>query len=109
MAATAPSEKLGHASVLIHVGDVLGVTDYFVVTAGSTTRPVRALVDEVEEQLTHGAALKPGNVGGTGYYAWVPGDFGGFMVHVFTDEQRAFYDLERLWADCPTPTLTPPA
>jgi len=109
MAVTAASEKLGHDSVIIDVGDVIGVTDYFVVTAGSTTRQVRAIVDEVEEQLTHGAAIKPVNVEGSDYYEWVLMDYGGFMVHVLTDEQRAFYDLERLWADCPTPTLTPPA
>ena len=109
MAVTAASEKLGHDSMIIDVGDVIGVTDYFVVTAGSTTRQVRAIVDEVEEQLTHGAAIKPVNVEGSDYYEWVLMDYGGFMVHVLTDEQRAFYDLERLWADCPTPTLTPPA
>ncbi|HJO99611.1 MAG: ribosome silencing factor [Acidimicrobiales bacterium] len=106
MAVTAASEKLGHDPLIIDVGGVIGVTDYFVVTAGSTTRQVRAIVDEVEEQLTIGADLKPVNVEGSDYYEWVLMDYGGFMVHVLTDEQRAFYDLERLWADCPRPVPT---
>ncbi|MBS1264435.1 MAG: Ribosomal silencing factor RsfS [Acidimicrobiaceae bacterium] len=106
LAVTAASERLGHDPLIIDVGDLIGVTDYFVVTAGSTTRQVRAIVDEVEEHLTLGAGIKPVNVEGSDYCEWVLMDYGGFMVHVLTDEKRAFYDLERLWADCPRPLTT---
>jgi len=101
LAVDAAADKLGHDTVIVDVGDVLVMTDLFVITAGSTTRQVRAIVDEIEEQVFIGADLKPESIEGSDYNEWVLMDYGGFMVHVFTDEQRAFYDLERLWGDCP--------
>lgn len=100
-AARAADDKLGRETVVIDVGDVLSVTDFFVVTSGGTTRQVRAIVDEVEEQLTILDGPKPVRVEGTDDHRWVLMDFGGFVVHVLDEESRGFYDLERLWADCP--------
>ncbi|MDP6076841.1 MAG: ribosome silencing factor [Acidimicrobiales bacterium] len=107
MVASAASDKLGHDVVIIDVGKIMAVTDYFVVTSGSTSRQVRAIVDAIENRLTLGADIKPVGIEGSNYNEWVLMDYGSFMVHVFTDEQRSFYDLERLWADCPRPALTP--
>ena len=100
-AARAADDKLGRDTVVIDVGDVLSVTDFFVVTSGGTTRQVRAIVDEVEEQLTILDGPEPMRVEGTDDHRWVLMDFGGFVVHVLDEESRRFYDIERLWADCP--------
>ena len=86
---------------MIDVGDVLSVTDFFVVASGGTARQVRAIVDEVEEQLTILDGPKPVRVEGKDDHRWVLMDFGGFVVHVLDEESRRFYDLERLWSDCP--------
>ena len=100
-AARAADDKLGSETIIIDVGDVISVTDYFVITSGSNSRQVRAIADEVEEQLTILDGPKPVRVEGRDDYRWVLMDFGGFVVHVLDAESRSFYDLERLWNDCP--------
>ena len=106
-AARAADDKLGSATVVIEVGDVISVTDYFVITSGSTSRQVRAIADEVEEQLMILDGPKPLRVEGRDDYRWVLIDFGGFVVHVLHEETRAFYELERLWSDCPRTAWDP--
>ena len=100
-AARAADDKLGRDTVVIEVGDVLAITDFFVISGGGTVRQVRAIADEVEEQLTLLDGPKPVRVEGRDDYRWVLMDFGGFVVHLLDEEARAFYDLERLWSDCP--------
>jgi len=100
-AARAADDKMGRDATIIAVGDVISVTDYFVVVSGSNSRQVRSIVDEIEEQLTILDGPKPVRVEGRDDYRWVLMDFGGFVVHVLDEEFRAFYDLERLWGDCP--------
>ena len=100
-AARAADDKLGRDTVAIEVGDVLAITDFFVISGGGTVRQVRAIADEVEEQLTLLDGPKPVRVEGRDDYRWVLMDFGGFVVHLLDEEARAFYDLERLWSDCP--------
>ena len=87
--------------MLIAVGDILAVTEIFVITGGSTSRQVRAIVDCIEEQVAAAGGPKPYRVEGNDVHEWVLMDYGGFVVHVLVDERRSFYDLERLWADCP--------
>ena len=71
-------------------------TDYFVLCSARNTRQVRAIVDEIKEQL--GAMRnKPSHVEGYEHAEWVLIDFFDCVVHVFTQETRRFYDLERLW------------
>ncbi|MBI03662.1 MAG: ribosome silencing factor [Acidimicrobiaceae bacterium] len=100
-AARAADDKLGRDTVIIEVGDVLAITDFFVISGGGTARQVRAIADEVEEQLTLLNGPKPVRVEGRDDCRWVLMDFGGFVVHLLDEEARAFYDLERLWSDCP--------
>lgn len=106
-AARAADDKLGSETVVIEVGDVISVTDYFVITSGATSRQVRAIADEVEEQLMILDGPKPLRVEGRDDYRWVLIDFGGFVVHVLHEETRAFYELERLWSDCPRTAWDP--
>ena len=107
VAARAAADRLGRDATIIDVGDVISVTDYFVITSGNTARQVRAIVEEVEEQLMVLDGPKPLRVEGRDDYRWVLVDFGGFVLQVLDEESRAFYDLERLWSDCPRITWDP--
>jgi len=100
-AARAADDRLGRDTVIIEVGDVISVTDFFVISSAVTSRQVRAIAEEVEEQLTILDGPKLVRVEGRDDHRWVLMDFGGFVVHVLDEEFRAFYDLERLWSDCP--------
>ena len=103
-AALAADEKLGKDTVLLDVGDLVGITDIFVITSGSNYRQVRAIVEEIEEQMLLLDGPKAETIEGQEYQEgsiWVLLDYGGFIVHVFDEETRAIYDLERLWNDCP--------
>ena len=100
-AARAADDRLGRDTVIIEVGDVISVTDFFVISSAVTSRQVRAIAEEVEDHLTILDGPKPVRVEGRDDHRWVLMDFGGFVVHVLDEEFRAFYDLERLWSDCP--------
>jgi ribosome-associated protein len=100
-AARAADDKLGRDTIIIDVGDVLSITDFFVISSAPTSRQVRAIAEEIEEQLTILDGPKPIRVEGRSDNRWILMDFGGFVVHILDDEYRAFYDLERLWSDCP--------
>lgn len=74
------------------------LADYFVICNGSSSTHVKALVDEVDKQLSE-AGEPPVRREGLRSDIWVLMDFGSVIVHVFTDEARKFYNLERLWSD----------
>jgi len=101
MAVDAADDKLGRDTEAFYVGGILGITDWFVVTSGNNPRQVRAIVDEIEEQLTVFGGLKPARIEGKDNLSWVLMDYGAFVVHVFSTEAREYYDLERLWKDVP--------
>jgi len=96
VAARAAADKLGQDTVVLAMGDLLGVTDAFVVTSGANTRQVRTIVEEVERQLKQSAGRSPRATEGLRDLTWVLMDYGDFLVHVFQD-----YDLERLWGNAP--------
>ena len=100
-AASAASAKGGEATVILEVGDVLAITDAFVITSGRNTRQVKTIAEEVEERLKVDGGISPLRVEGLGDTQWVLLDYGDLVVHVFLDETREFYDLERLWSDAP--------
>jgi ribosome-associated protein len=98
-AAEAAASKTEAPTVVLDVGEVLAVTGWFVVTSGSNPRAVRTIAEEVEAQLTEAGGPKPLRVEGLDQRRWVLLDYGDFVVHVFGEEEREFYDLERLWSD----------
>ena len=100
-AAVAADDRKGIDTVVIDVGDVLVVTDLFVITHGNNARQVRAITDGVEESLRAAGGPSPVRIEGADDRQWVLLDYGAFVVHVFDAERRAFYQLERLWGDCP--------
>jgi len=101
-AARAAAVKTDESTVVLDVGDVLSITGWFVITGGSNTRKVRTIAETVEERVAAIGGPKPIRIEGLDSSQWVLMDYGDFIVHVFLDETRAFYDLERLWRDVPT-------
>ena len=99
IAARAAADKKGEETVVLDVGDIIGIVDSFVVTSAPNTRQVRTIVDEVETRLREQAGVGPRAVEGLDDASWVLLDYGDLVVHVFLSETRAFYGLERLWAD----------
>jgi ribosome-associated protein len=100
-AARAADEKTGVATVVLAMGELLGVTDAFVITNGRNSRQVRTLVEEVERRVKEVSGRSPRAVEGLRDLRWVLMDYGDFLVHVFDEETRPYYDLEHLWGDAP--------
>ena len=116
IAAEAASDKKGEDILALDVSQLLVVTEYFVIITGRTNIQVRAIADEVEEQLRAKAAEKPIGREGFGEDKWILLDYGDVVVHVFQPTERDFYRLEKLWGDAPRLELpasvtgaTPPA
>jgi ribosome-associated protein len=87
--------------VILEVADVLVVADEFVIASAGNDRQVKAIVEEVERRVAEAGLAKPLRVEGLDDRHWVLLDYGDVVVHVFLDETRAYYELERLWADVP--------
>ncbi|MGI9623105.1 MAG: ribosome silencing factor [Acidimicrobiales bacterium] len=100
-AARVADEKLGQRTVVIDVAAVLAITDSFVITSGRNKRQVRAIAEEIEEHLTAAGGPKPIRIEGRDEYRWLLMDYGDFIVHVFDEDSREYYELERLWNDQP--------
>ncbi|KGN39893.1 ribosome silencing factor [Knoellia sp. CPCC 206435] len=99
-AAHAAAEKLATTIVGIDVSEQLAITDIFVIASAETERQVGAIVDEVEDSLRE-MGSKPVRREGQRDGRWVLIDFGDIVVHVQHDDEREYYELERLWKDCP--------
>jgi ribosome-associated protein len=92
----AAREKKAHDIVLLDLQEVATFTDHFLICSGTNNRQVQAIADEVERRLRVGG-LRPAHVEGYNHAEWVLMDYVDFVVHIFGEKARAFYDLERLW------------
>jgi ribosome-associated protein len=101
LAARVAATKTDDETVVLDVGEVLAITNWFVITSGRNPRQVKTLVDEIEEQVAEAGGPRPLRVEGLDARQWVLMDYGDFVVHVFLDDTRRYYELERLWADVP--------
>ena len=101
VAARAADDKKGEATVILDVGQVLAITDLFVVTSASNPRLVRTIVEDVERRIKEAGGPGPRTIEGLDDARWVLMDYGDFVVHVFLSDARSYYDLERLWGDAP--------
>ncbi|WP_334122548.1 ribosome silencing factor [Glutamicibacter sp.] len=101
VAAQAASEKLAENMVALDVADRLGVTDAFLIVSGGSEPQVNAIVDEIQAKVLEEYSMRPVRREGFGMGRWVLLDYGDVVVHVQHQEDRVFYALERLWADCP--------
>jgi ribosome-associated protein len=97
-------EKQGENTIVLPVGPVVGITEYFIVTSASNARLVRAITDSVLNNVREAVGKGPLRSEGTREQQWVLIDYGDVVVHVFIDEMRRFYEIERLYKDIvPTP------
>lgn len=111
-AVKALDDKKARDIKVLHTTEHTVLADYFIVCNGTSSTHIKALVDEVEKQLSE-AGEPPMRREGMRSDQWVLIDFGCVIVHVFTDEARKFYNLERLWSDSlaidPSSLLSPDA
>lgn len=98
-AARGASNLQAHDIVALDVGDVIAITDWFVIASASNVRQVRRVAEEVEAEVKLAGGEGPLRIEGLEDATWVLLDFGPFVVHVFHEETRAYYDIERLWSD----------
>ena len=96
IAVKACTEKKAEDITILRLDAASGLTDYFVICSGSNPRQVTAIAEAVDEHLSK-AGVEPNNVEGRRSENWTALDYGDFMVHVFSESARKFYDLERLW------------
>ena len=97
-------EKQGENTIVLPVGPVVGITEYFIVTSASNPRLVRAITDAVLNNVREAVGKGPLRSEGTREQQWVLIDYGDVVVHIFIDEMRRFYEIERLYKDIvPTP------
>ena len=108
VAAAAADSKQAQDLVALDVSGPLPLTDVFLLATGSSARNVLAIAGEVEDKLIE-AGTKPLRREGRSEGRWVLLDFGDLVVHVFHEEDRMYYSLERLWKDCPVIPLDLPA
>lgn len=92
-------EKLGEDILLLDIRGVSPFADFFVICSGSSERQLRALVDGVREVTKNELGILPHHIEGASFSGWVLLDYVDVIVHIFSPELRAYYDLEGLWQD----------
>jgi len=97
--ADAALDKKACDLVVLDLRGISDVTDYFVICHGTSDRQVQAIADHIVERLAKEFDLLPANVEGRRQADWILMDYIDFVVHVFVEEKRSFYRLERLWGD----------
>lgn len=98
IACKAIDDKKGQDIKIIDIHNVSVIAGYFVIASGTNSNQVQAIVDNVEEQLGR-AGFEAKQIEGNRNSSWILMDYGDVIVHVFDEENRLFYDLERIWRD----------
>ena len=107
LAAAVADDKNGVETIILDVGDVLAICELFVVTSATNIRLVRTIAEEIEERIRRAGGPSPLQIEGLRDLQWVLVDYGDFVVHVFHEEARRFYDIERLYRDVPRVSWEP--
>ena len=89
---------------VLAVGELTSIADYFIIASATNERQAAAIADSITDKLKEEMRVKPLLVEGTTPGRWILLDFGDFVVHIFTEDMRRFYGLERLWGDAPNVT-----
>ena len=98
IAYNALDEKKGINISVIDISEISVIADYFIVVGGNNENQVKALANNVEEKL-YKAGVTPKHIEGYNNANWILMDFNDIVIHVFNEEERLFYDLERIWRD----------
>jgi ribosome-associated protein len=98
-AVTAVSDKKAEAVVVLDLRKTGGFTDYFIICTAANTRQMAAIADSVQHTLRAALDERPALAEGVNKSEWILLDYFNFVVHIFSRECRAFYDLERLWGN----------
>lgn len=102
----AASDKKAVNSIVLDLREVTEFTDFFIITNGTNVRQVQAISDGIAEDLKL-IDTRPSRIEGYNAAEWILMDYGDFVVHIFEEKARQFYDLERLWRDAKK-VATPP-
>lgn len=100
-AAEAALDKKAAELDILHVENLTSIADYFIICTATNERQTQAIAESIEERLREEDGVRPTTVEGSTPGRWVLIDYGDFIVHIFTEETRRFYGLERLWGDAP--------
>ena len=92
-------DKKGGNTRILDISAITTISDYFIVTSGNNYNQVRAIADNVEEELLKKNGMRPERVEGYNNGEWILLDYIDYVIHVFDREQRLFYDIERIWSD----------
>src|SRR5438132_4205193 len=103
-AVSAAVDKKAFDLDVLAVAELTSIADYFVLCSANTERQTQAIADNVVERVRRDEGAKPRLVEGATPGRWILIDFGDFIVHIFTEDCRRFYGLERLWGDAPNVT-----
>lgn len=99
LAVECASEKKAYDITAIDLREVASFTEFFIIASGANARQVQAISDEITEKLKEQLNSRVIRVEGYSSGEWVLLDYGDFIVHIFEQKARQFYDLERLWRD----------
>jgi ribosome-associated protein len=99
LAARAADDKKATDTRVLDVGRILAIADMFVIASAPSGRQVKSITDEIEDRLKSEVGISPLRIEGLRDLTWVLLDYGDVVVHVFSDEMRAFYEIERLYRD----------
>ena len=105
LAIAALEDKKGNDIRVIDIRNVSIIADYFIIASGSNKNQVQTLADNAEKALRQ-AGYEPRQLEGYGTASWILMDFNDIIIHVFSEEDRLFYDLERIWRDGKTLDLS---
>jgi ribosome-associated protein len=95
------SDKKGENVVLMDMRQVSPVTDFFIIVSGDSDRQLKAIIEHIGQEIKERHHILPWRIEGTASGGWVLIDFGDVVVHAFSPEKRAYYDLEGLWREAP--------
>ncbi|MBV9215123.1 MAG: ribosome silencing factor [Acidobacteria bacterium] len=99
------ADKKAFNLAVLDLRDIASFTEFFVIATGANQRQVQAIADEINEQLKKQLGARPVRIEGYNSAEWVLVDYGDFIIHIFNEDSRSFYDLERLWRDARKVTL----
>jgi ribosome-associated protein len=97
-AVRAAEEKQARDILVLDLREITSFADYFVIVNGANTRQIQSIADEIHQRLKKLGEL-PNSIEGYENAEWVLVDYGDYLIHIFSDKAREYYDLERLWRD----------